>query len=717
MKCYEMQKSCSIFFYCGFLSMHNQLLLSMYCWQIVSSFTSYLYRSFSIAYSQTKHDGSDPKAVLSVGLSVFILMLSGLVTQVFFPTIREPLALQNYLPSLSGIIVILTLLAYYRNKDNFDIMQFYNVQLMRNPLKMKYVLLPIMFPILAALGTYLMNNYSLNYLLIIFLTLIPAYFAMLLIGKDQSTGIYLFATWMIGLKLLLMHSLTCDYITGSDIHIEYYLFQIVKSHLQWDLINLNHPLFSCLSVTILPTALQTLTDINDLYIYKLVYPLIFSLVPVCLFTLLKNRLPDKYNFISCLILISQGTFIIELVEHARQEIAFLFVVLAILVFLNKGIGSLVKRRLLFIIFSFGIILSHYTTAYIFLVTITFTWLIVCSMDLIDRIKPLGVLGKKDEAKFITAPLVILVGSLAFLWFCLITQIQFRTATLFLGDAIESLNSLYIAEKGIVGGGIENSIPAAVRFWIRNVTFLLIGVGFIKLSFWDKQRQFNREYLAMMAICGGIVALMLINPSLSKGYGITRAYIQSLLVLAPCFAIGGEAIIRTLFLQKKSIVCSWVKKYSIYLLVGVLILQNISASTLTYNLFNEPYLMDLNANGTNRESLYIVNQEIIGAEWLVKNKNGETIFCDVPGYQRLYLGYVLTDELNTIEPPIDNSYFWEMSQKMEGYIYLRHTNVYFERVHPFTIYSTQSQVHEMNDYWSLLHMEDKVYGNGGSEIWY
>ena len=128
-------------------------------------------------------------------------------------------------------------------------------------------------------------------------------------------------------------------------------------------------------------------------------------------------------------------------------------------------------------------------------------------------------------------------------------------------------------------------------------------------------------------------------------------------------------------------------------------------------------MDLNANGTNRESLYIVNQEIVGAEWLVKNKNEETIFCDIPGYQRLYLGYVLTNELNAVNPPVDNTYFKEMDPNMEGYIYLRYTNVYFERVHPFTIYSTQSQVHEMSNYWSLLRMGDKVYGNGGSDVWY
>jgi len=134
-----------------------------------------------------------------------------------------------------------------------------------------------------------MNQSGDNNLLLSLLVLIPVYsFIIISLQNHLVRSTYPVAIWMISLSLLLMHSLTSDYITGSDIHLEYYSFQLALKNLHWDVSEYFNSTNACLSITILPVIYKLITGMNSLYVYKLLSQIIFSICPICLFFSLEN---------------------------------------------------------------------------------------------------------------------------------------------------------------------------------------------------------------------------------------------------------------------------------------------------------------------------------------------------------------------------------------------------------------------------------------------
>ena len=69
------------------------------------------------------------KTALSVGLSISLLMIMGLFLNSLYPILTKPLSLIPVLLSLNIIMVILTVLAYKRNKDSFKTGAIFNYRL------------------------------------------------------------------------------------------------------------------------------------------------------------------------------------------------------------------------------------------------------------------------------------------------------------------------------------------------------------------------------------------------------------------------------------------------------------------------------------------------------------------------------------------------------------------------------------------------------------
>src|SRR4030042_1774103 len=127
-----------------------------------------------------------------------------------------------------------------------------------------------------------------------------------------------------------------------------------------------------LSITILPTVYSNMLGIDATWVFKIIYPLIFALVPVGLYLLWQPYIGKKLSFIAAFLFMAQATFFTEMLALNRQMIGELFFVLLLLTLLNKNI----KREgkfLAFAIFSFGLVFSHYALAEIFLFLIFAAW--------------------------------------------------------------------------------------------------------------------------------------------------------------------------------------------------------------------------------------------------------------------------------------------------------------------------------------------------------
>src|SRR5436305_9008515 len=90
--------------------------------------------------------------------------------------------------------------------------------------KVLYIL-PIFFPILAVLGTIVLNNGGSNILTLILLGSVACYSFLLVLFRDKiRVNLYPYALFFITVACLLTTSLRSWYITGHDIELEFYVF-------------------------------------------------------------------------------------------------------------------------------------------------------------------------------------------------------------------------------------------------------------------------------------------------------------------------------------------------------------------------------------------------------------------------------------------------------------------------------------------------------------
>jgi len=370
--------------------------------------------------------------VYTIGLSIAFLTFIGLFVNWVLPLIGidKPLSLLPLLISFDIFLLVFWIIAYKRNRD---------IYLEIRPLKLSnlnlvFIIILLIFPVLSILGALALNNDGTNILTMIMLAGITVYVLMVVLYRSKlNENIYPLSILMISVSLLLAVSLRSWYVSGWDIFQEYYVFQLTKEGFNWSMSNFDSAYNACLSVTILPTVLSSFLKINDHYVFKLLFQLILSFISVGVFLFFKRLTKDILAFIASIFFISQPTFFDHLTKAVRQEIAFLFFALALLVLFSKNINS-IQKRIVFTVFGFSLIVSHYTTAYIALAFFIFTYLISIIFRKTENRKPfLKIYEKlnlkekgrrlKERKYYLSGILVILLIAFAFLWYAQLTKIS------------------------------------------------------------------------------------------------------------------------------------------------------------------------------------------------------------------------------------------------------------------------------------------------------
>ena len=122
---------------------------------------------------------------------------------------------------------------------------------------------------------------------------------------------------------------------------------------------------SMLSTVMLPTIYSILLKIDGMWVYKIIYPFIFSMVPIGIYQTLKKQIAKKDAFISAFFFMSFFSFFIVLSWLPRQQIAELYIILIVFLMLCKEMEPMKRSTLIIICFA-SLIVSHYGTTYIFL---------------------------------------------------------------------------------------------------------------------------------------------------------------------------------------------------------------------------------------------------------------------------------------------------------------------------------------------------------------
>lgn len=312
--------------------------------------------------------------VYSIGLSIAFLMFGGLFINSTFPLvgIDKPLSLLSLLVSFDIFLLIFWLIAFKRNED----ISFESKLSKLNWLDKIFFTVPIFFTFLSIFGATILNNNGSNYLIMSMLAGIAIYVFLAVLLKDKlNKHIYPFAILNISLALLLATSLRSRYVFGSDITTEYFIFQLTKKDFYWSMLNFpHHPYNACLSITIFPTILNLFVNINEQYIFKVFYQLIFIFTSVSIFLTFKRYIQTILAFLASFFFVITPVFYIVMPMHTREEIALLFFSLTLLVLFNNKI-DLKFKNILLLIFGFSMVVSHYSTTYIALSLFILTWVL------------------------------------------------------------------------------------------------------------------------------------------------------------------------------------------------------------------------------------------------------------------------------------------------------------------------------------------------------
>lgn len=636
------------------------------------------------------------KLVLSIGLSVSVLIFAGLFLNSLYPYILKPLSFLPVFISINIITVILTVIAYIKNKNNLFIFDIFNLRINDENKLTSMLIYPAMLPFLSILGTYLMNTTQNNVLLLIMLFLIPIYIVLLFYFKDKIYSFnYPFAIGMISLSLLLMHGLTSYHLTGIDIHKEFYCFQLTLNTFHWDVSSYYDTFNACLSITVLPAVYQALSNINGEYIFKLFFPLIGSLTPLVFYVLFRNFMDKKYAFLAVLLFMFQAFFIGSL-GSVRQVIAMFFFFLALLVIFDESISGL-SKKFLFLVLMLSVVASHYSTAYL-------SFVLVVPILLIPFFK--GLFSKKIN--FTNFDIIIIFFIFVLLWYKLVGQIQINAAQNVLNIAITtsgtgstigilpegSRDSMVLAMLGI---GLK-SIPNIISAIIHDAVFFTIFIGLIALILEYKSliKKLGSGYYIGIYISIAILISFIVIPSISINYGAERLFIQTLVFLAPVFVIGAQKMARIIKKPRADVI----------ILITLLIMLFTCNTYLQYHFLGVHHSPYYEENGTIRNEYYIHDQEIKAGEWLKKNDiTGKSkIYADTIAFQRVLLGY------KNSTPNVFATFFVLNKTVNGSYIYLGYINV-----NKGFVYEKPNTVKNISEFNNLFIGKSRIYDNGGGQV--
>jgi hypothetical protein len=337
--------------------------------------------------------------------SIIILFGSGLAVDIVGPLVGLTMPLRTWPLLASFELLCLALLAFSRNAPRNVAIPWDSIS---PSLRSTW---PLILPLIAAAGALRLNSGHSNTVAVAAacsLVALLATIAVLSLRLEETTlKVVLYSA---ALAIAWSDSLRGDGVYGFDIATEYQrLTQTVIAGV-WHMPHANDAYGAMLSVTVMPTELHFLSGVPGLLVFKVVYPMIFALFPIGIFTLARRILSERWAFVAAAFTIGQYAFT-EIISVARQEIALvLFVAL-----MGAMLDNQLRRRpqcILVALLALAMALSHYSTAYV-------------AITIVGLMLPLqwATSWFREIPRITSAVLVAFVAALAgaFIWYVPVTH--------------------------------------------------------------------------------------------------------------------------------------------------------------------------------------------------------------------------------------------------------------------------------------------------------
>lgn len=498
--------------------------------------------------------------IYSVGVSIALTLLCGLSLNSAFQAfgISRPLSIVPLLTLISVTVSALCALAYLRDKEFRD-PRFIDVSSLQTP----PVLCLFLLPFLSIFSTYAFNFYNTNSLQISLLLIIGLVAILIGFGKLIPARLYPLAIFAISVSLVFHTSLISPYVWGYDIQVESYLANSVIGSGFW---NASTPILynSVASVVIFPPSFSVISGMDINWMFKVVFPILFSMVPLGLFRIYQKQTNnDRIAALSCFFFMSFYFFYTNLLATAREELADLFLVMFILLMSSSGLNRKAKTPLLMVAL-LSVAVSHYATSYLLIFLLVSAWAILYLTDHAVLQKTTANFGSRfraqtkeenrkpgkpmsSESTGLSGVLVLLFAILALAWGLYTAGSVSVIEALAFGGRVnlaDFFNPLTTQGPYLAITSVSSPVHNAARYFYLASLFF-VAVGIIALLIGKTQMKFTRVYRAFALASAVLFAASAVVPYLASSIGTDRLLHLSLIFLAPFAVIGAIACFRAL----------------------------------------------------------------------------------------------------------------------------------------------------------------------------
>jgi len=503
--------------------------------------------------------GSVETPLYAIGISISVVIFVGLLLNTLGPLvgISDPLSTFHLILVFSGVIVALCIVSYTRDKDFAAPTQLPIDTLSPGQLSL------LLLPFLSIFGAYLVNYYGINWLILVMLIGIGIVVVVVSLRSQADGSTYALAIFVISLSLLLSNALVSRYLWGWDVFGEANVVNQVVTSSVWNPTynaDFNSALSqtvtqynSVLSTAIFAPILSKIGNLDIAWLFKVVYPVLYALVPVALYQLFRKQTSDIVAFLSSFYFVTVLTFSTEMLSLPRQEIAELLLVLVLLLIFNKAFRTSTKRGLL-ILFSGSLVVSHYGIAYLFMIQLigVFILLVIADSGFLNRIRRTLIRSNSaSEARTagsptsrvrtksaITVSFVLMFAMMTFVWYTY-AEVGLLFFSFFhtLGNTITA--DLFSSASMQTGAKLQSASTFLITITNRLNTFgtLLVLLGVAIALAQRKRLRLDREYLAFALTGCGLVLLTFAVPVFFVTWNQSRLQHLSLIFLAPFCVIG------------------------------------------------------------------------------------------------------------------------------------------------------------------------------------
>ncbi|MBZ2166311.1 DUF2206 domain-containing protein [Methanobacterium spitsbergense] len=645
------------------------------------------------------HNISSVKSLLyAVGLSLSLIMFLGFFLNIIYPIvgIHEPLSPFNLIISINLLVIALSILSYMIDK-NFSEKCY--IELKSFPRESFIILLPL----IAVIGTYLVNYYDNNIALVVLILLIGLIVILVSLGKINQK-FYPLTIFAIALSVVYSIELISGNITGNDVNVEYYFANLVNLNSIWSFQTFGD-VNSVLSIVMLVPIYSKIINLNITWIFKIIFPFFYSLIPVGLYIVYKKQSTAIIAFLSCFVFVAFFKFYSAYL--GRLGLAELFLTLFLLLMIEDKLSNS-KISILFIIFGASIILSHYGLSYLFVLGLLAMLIILPLYKKLD----------KSDYKFktVTFTLFLFITIFTLAWYMYISSSSSFIAFVDIGNNMyQTFFTEFFDQNSSQSLRLINSLNPSflhtIGKYIQLLIPLFIVIGFLYTL--KHRLKFKEEYLILSLFFLVVLILSFFIPYLASALNTDRLYQLSLIFLAPFSIIGGIFLIN-LISRFKKLNKYFTKEKSLHLMSIFLIIFFFFNVGLVYEIFNDqPSSLALSQKSIINQdtkykaafySTFYKEEDINSAEWLSLNrKNSLRVYADFFNVKHILRSYGMMpyQKVITNQTQIQNSYLYLGSTNILQNIAYVNGNYYYNMSY------LNPQIEESN----------LIYSNGESEVLY